>query len=140
ASLEVALKRIETAIGAERFEQLARRYTAAEDIPHRLARLRREGEGALTLCRECEPVPCLNEWAFVSAEWWFDSEYLGKDIQPVASYFECLRAYQALPRYRGQGHKLEAWVESQEVEDKAMAAFSVLAKLCTAQISNEGAS
>ena len=78
---------------------------------------------------ECRPIPGMACWDGVRGEWWFDNDYLGENLDPLSSYFGTVEAYSELPRARGTGHKLEAFVKAAELamkHDRAQGVFSRL--------------
>jgi hypothetical protein len=114
--VEAAYNKISAAIGNDRFLSLACRCTSAHDIPESLALLRQEADAAQTCCMSYRPLRPLRAWERVSEAWWFDEDYLGCDLAAITLYFEILERYQQLPRHRGSGHSIEAWVHASGIE------------------------
>jgi len=128
--VETAYAKISAAVGNKRFLTLACRCTSALDIPGSLSLLRQEADAALQCCNACKPLEALTVWDRVGRAWWFDDDYLGCHVGAIKRYFEILRAYQQLPRHRGSGHTIEAWLHASgiEVEHRsAIQEFSALA-------------
>jgi hypothetical protein len=127
--VEGAYQKISGAIGETRLLSLAQRCTSARDIPHRLGLLRQEADAAHQTCTLCKPLKPLLVWRAVIEEWWFDQDYLGCDLAPIQDYFETLEEYQRLPRHRGCGPSLQAWLRTSGVRARhaaAVEAFCVL--------------
>jgi len=125
--VEAAYQKIVAAIGERHFLELVAKCTLAEDIPKHLLELQKEAKVAFEICRACKPLEGLQGWERVRRMWWFDTGYLGHEVSGIKSYFKTLFTYSQLPRYRGSGHKIEAWMNSQNIEDKyvkAMQEFS----------------
>jgi len=134
--VQEAYDTIVTAIGEEHFAELVRRCTSAEGIPEAFSRLRAEAETAFTCCKERKPLERLEVWDRIGAEWWFDADYLGYELNAIKDYFETLIAYRELPRPRGSGYKIEAWVRSNQLERRyaeAIREFSALLSHLEAQ-------
>jgi len=127
--VEGAYHKIAAAIGDERFSELVARCTLAKDLPQRLLQLREEATLACTCCRECRPLGALEAWHGTRESWWFDPEYLGHQLDAINEYFETLDAYRQLPRSRGSGYRIEAWVRSEDVERKGFRATKQLSAL-----------
>lgn len=120
---------LSTAIGSDRFATLATRCTARTDIPEQLAKLRKEAENAYNICQSCTALGELTTWKTLRKEWWFDESYLGNSLDELANYFQTLDEYSRLPRTRGSGYKIEAWVKSAGIDTKysnAQAEFRAL--------------
>lgn len=113
-----AFEKLSAAVGAGRMAELAARCTNAEELPALLAALDREAERARERLASYEPLEGLNAWSAVGQEWWFDGEYLGRDVTPIESYFRALEGYFGLPRARGGGHLIERWVKSNALDEK----------------------
>ena len=127
---EAAYAKIAAAVGENRLLALASRCTTAHDIPQTLSLLRQEADAALQCCKLCQPVQALTIWGGVGGDWWFDEDYLGCQVSAIRRYFEILRGYQRLPRHRGSGHEIEAWLHTSGIElqyRSAMQEFSTLA-------------
>ena len=127
--VEEAYDTIVTAIGEGRFGELAGRCTSTEGIPEAILRLRAAAETAFKCCRECRPLERLEVWDGIRAQWWFEADYMGHELDAIREYFGTLAAYRTLPRSRGRGHKIEAWLASNDLDGKyneAMQEFSVL--------------
>ena len=113
---EAAYAKIAAAVGENRLLALASRCTTAHDIPQTLSLLRQEADAAYRRCNACEPLEPLTVWGSVSRAWWFDEDYLDCKLGAVKGYFELLQQYHQLPRHRGSGHKIEAWLDQSGVE------------------------
>lgn len=127
--VEEAYDTIVGAIGEERFAELVARCTSAEGMPEAILGLRAEAESALRCCKACKPLDRLAVWDRIGSEWWFDADYLGHELNAVKEYFETLVAYRNLPQSRGSGYKIEAWVKSNELEQKYAEAMDEFAAL-----------
>ncbi len=127
--VEATYQKLVAAIGEEHFSELVERCTSATDIPETLLHLQTEAESAFKCCKACEPLERLEVWDKVQANWWFDADYLGHELSAIKEYFEALVAYSELPRLRGYGHKIEAWVKSEGLEEKYIEAIQELSAL-----------
>jgi len=58
----------------------------------------------------------------VSNEWWFDDSYLDKKLGNIECFFNIISKYMKLPRHRGSGHKIEAWIKGQDLKARYEAA------------------
>lgn len=124
AIVRAAYKKIVTPIGEEEFLKFVARCTSARDILGNIARLQVEASEAFTECREYNVLPELRYWERIRRSWWFDSEYLDHEIGDIKVFFKTLFEYGRLPRLRGQGHIIEKWVKSQDLEKKYADAMS----------------
>jgi hypothetical protein len=114
--------KLSQAIGAERFRSLSERCTSAPDIRERLTGLREEGKSMFAHCLECKPIAPLRVWDSVGKSWWFDESYLNTSVDCISKLFQSLEEYSALPRRRGSGYELEAWVKSKDLTNLHAAA------------------
>jgi hypothetical protein len=57
-------------------------------------------------------------WDSVRDVWWFDESYLCEKIDKIDNFFLLIDEYSSLPRLRGTGHKIEAWVKNSDIETK----------------------
>jgi len=113
-----AYSKLSTAIGSDDLERLSMRCTLGEDIPKRLAQLQMEAKSALLFCQELKSLDTLKVWDSIHNEWWFDESYLGEKLDKIIEFFHALEEYSHLPRLRGSGHKIEAWVKNSGIEMK----------------------
>lgn len=104
-------------IGAEAFRVFCSRATCGQDIRERLSGLQRYSEWAYRQCCEFLPIDDLSEWLGLRDEWWFDESYLGHPVSAIIKFFELLEHYVTLPRGRGVGHKIEAWVSTSRLDE-----------------------
>ena len=124
-----ALDELKFTIGDKRFQHLVTRSTYAKDLISTLSSLKNEATWAFDAIENLEPLGNLETWEKVSNQWWFDSDYLLKSISEIVIFFEVLVQYSALPRNRGQGYKIEIWVNEQDIEKRfqgAVKEFSLL--------------
>lgn len=129
AIVETAYKKIVTAIEEEKFYELVNRCTLAEDVPASLLSLEGEAEQAFKICLAYEPMIVLENWERIRMSWWFNADYLENEISAIEEYFKTLHAYKQLPRLRGHGHKIEAWVNKVNIRGKYMNAMQQLAEI-----------
>ncbi len=129
ATVEGAYQTIATAIGEKRFNSLVSRCTSAEDLSTILSHLQTEAERSFKCCRACKPLKQLEVWKDAQNKWWFEETYLGCKLDAIKEYFSTLIAYRELPRYRGCGHKIEAWVKSNNFETKYIKANDEFSRL-----------
>jgi len=127
-----AYAKLSEAIGRSRFDQLVTRCTRAMDISERLTELQEEFERSFHICKHYEPLENVQVWKSICDEWWFDESYLGHNISRIVNYFQTMEEYARLPRTRGTGYKIEAWVKSRDIENKyinAQEEFSAITRL-----------
>jgi len=124
-----AFAKLVVQVGESRFGDLLLRMTIAESVPELLERLAEEAEQACVACKECQRIGELPTWHAVKSKWWFDEEFLGNSIETVVALFELFAAYKQLPRSRGQGHKIEQWVKTRDVDATYQAALKELGTL-----------
>jgi Swt1-like HEPN len=110
--------KLSTAIGSDNLRSLSMRSTLGEDIPKRLIQLQIEAKSSLLICQELMPLARLKVWDSIHNEWWFDESYLGQKLDMIIEFFHNLEEYSHLPRLRGSGHKIEAWVKNRDIEIK----------------------
>lgn len=120
--VKTAYTKLEGALGSDRLIQLQKRCTSALDIYNRLKALQKECVLTYKLCSKYEAVKSLDIWVSVCVEWWFDASYLGKKLEGIIVYFNAIQEYTRIPRRRGTGHKIEAWVKKNDVKSKYQAA------------------
>jgi hypothetical protein len=118
-----------SSLGGERLKELAGRCTRNAEIPARLRDLSEEARISFVACKVFDPVLSLDAWHSASKQWWFDTGYLGCDIDPIVRYFAEIDEYSKLPRKRGSGPLIEKWVRSRNLKgayNAAEAAFRCL--------------
>lgn len=113
-----AYSKLSTAIGPDYFDNLSNQCTLGKDIPERLTQLRMEAKSALLACQELRPLNELKTWNNIYNAWWFDESYLGGELGKIVEFFRTMNEYSLLPRLRGSGHTIEAWVRSSSIEVK----------------------
>jgi hypothetical protein len=126
---ETTLNKLVNAIGEQRFEALVSRCSIAIDVRASLTRLLSEAELTLQKCLAFSPIESLPVWESIQRSWWFDSDYLGQDIGATTDFFESAEEYSNLPRGRGMGHTIEAWVNSNPINEKYQQSQQELNKL-----------
>jgi len=57
-------------------------------------------------------------WKSLSGQWWMDDEYLGLDLTSLRGFYNLLSVYAELPRTRGSGYEIEAWVVQNGLSEK----------------------
>lgn len=124
-----AYDKIVAPVGEKCFCELLSRCTLALDLPVTLSRLQIEAEEALQCCITCRLLHELQVWKETDDTWWFDETYLGGQLNSVREYFSLLGTYRELPRTRGSGHKIEAWVKSSNLKEKYAKAKEQLSQL-----------
>jgi len=110
--------KLSTAIGPDYFDSLSDRCTLGEDITVRLTQLWTEAKSSLLICQEFRSLDGLKVWDSVRNMWWFDESYLCEKLDNIIGFFQLMDEYSHLPRLRGSGHKIEAWVKSSNIETK----------------------
>jgi len=131
AIVRAAYEKIATGIGSNKFRELVKRCTLAEDILGSLAQLQQEANSAFELCKALKRLKGLALWDEIRTQWWFDADYLGYSVTGISGYFEALVLYNQLPRYRGSGPKIDAWLKEHDLIGKYSTAtneFSALLK------------
>ncbi len=113
-----AHEKLVTAIGPNKFRGLVGKCTLAEDIRGSLAQLQQEANSAFALCQDLKPLKRLAIWDKIRNQWWFDGDYLGDSVAGISDYFEALVLYKQLPRYRGSGPKIDAWLIENNLRGK----------------------
>jgi len=117
------------AIGEKSFHELLMNQTIALDIPAIINSLKDFSIECYEICTNYAYLKSLDLWICISKKWWFDSEYLGHNIEPIIDGFQTIVEYFKLPRHRGVGYVIEEWVNSHDVEQlfsKANETFSTL--------------
>ncbi len=120
---------VETAVGRERLEALIDRSTTADDAEQMLRQLREDAHHLYEECRTCKVVRDLGIWPRIKEAWWFDDGYVQADLKPIREFFESTSRYSNLPRGRGMGHKIEAWVRRESIDERYASAERALAEL-----------
>jgi hypothetical protein len=108
---------------------LVKRCTTSSDLHERLSDLREEARNACHACSSYASLTSLMAWYSSKREWWFDSDYLEVDIEPIRTYFEAIERYTLLPRDRGTGHAIERWVRTENIEEAHESAEETFRKL-----------
>ena len=119
-----AYTKLTEAIGKEKFSELVARCTFAMNISERLIKLQEEAKKLLDICKNCALPEELKVWKLISNEWWFDESYLGHKLDGIIGYFKTMEEYATLPRKRGSGYKIEAWVKSNNIETRYKNAYN----------------
>ncbi len=116
--LDGAHAKLAASIGDERFASLVKRCTHLEDLRSGFTKLAEELDSTFESCKQFRPCSPLKIWKEMAGDWWFDEDYLGSPIAAVSSYFDLIEAYIALPRSRGEGHRIERWVKESGLEQQ----------------------
>jgi len=124
--LESSSAKIASAIGPERFSQLASRTSTAHTIREDLEDLRVELDICSLACAKCQTLGVMSVWLRVKQEWWFDETYLGHPTEAIETCFDLLGHYASLPRHRGQGHVIESWVRTSGVSESSKLAAEAI--------------
>jgi hypothetical protein len=103
---------ISTSIGKDLFYKLSEKITVAEDIEVKLLKLIKEIEQSYHFCTKFQIIEKLKYWDLIRNEWWFNDDYLGLELTTIKDYFFKIEEYMRLPRLRGEGYKVERWVNS----------------------------
>jgi len=123
-----ASQQLSSAVGPGGLSQLAMNPTVGDALPTRFAALRREAESAYELSKSYRPIHLL-QWPHVQTQWWFDEDYLQHSVLSISAFFSLIDEYEALPRHRGTGHRIEAWVKSTDLDRvyrDALAEFDII--------------
>ena len=129
--LASSYNKVATAIGSDLFNSYVQNCTNAYDVGEVLERLTQEAEGVFRAFNDYLPSPGLPVWAETRNSWWFDGEYLGHETDAITSFFRTAEDYAGLPRSRGSGHKVEAWIKTQSIDSKHRDALRALRTLLT---------
>jgi Swt1-like HEPN len=124
-----AYEKISSAIGATEFVKFISRCTRADDIPDFILRLLDDARLGFKSCNRCDLLPELKVWNLVKDSWWFDKDYLCHEVSETLAYFDSLLEYRHLPRVRGSGHIIKAWVSSSKLQEKYDSAMQELSSL-----------
>jgi hypothetical protein len=116
--VEVTFEWLSECLGEQRVLDLATRMTLARDIPGQIGELRAEALTVVAACTRCAALESLATWQSIGNSWWFDQAYLGHPVDRIVIFFETAEEYHAIPRRRGSGHHIEAWVRKSQIEDK----------------------
>jgi len=111
-ALRIALQQVSSAIGVALFADLIKACTHIGAMPERLAKLVAEISVYSRLVPSLKEVDEPIIWRNITNEWWFDEDYLNADLDVLHEFFRLVAEYRALPRLRGTGHVIEAWVSS----------------------------
>lgn len=122
AILSAAEDKLRASFGQDRYYSLVDRCTSAPDIAAHLAALVVELNMLGQCCIRCKALPERSVWKNLSGQWWLDDEYLGSDLTALRVFYDLLSAYAELPRVRGSGHQIEAWVALNDLGGKLCAA------------------
>jgi hypothetical protein len=120
--LVAAEDKLKASFGQDRYYRLVERCTSAPDIVAQLAALLGELSMLGQCCIRCESLPERLVWKNLSGQWWLDDEFLGSDLTVLRAFYDLLSAYAALPRTRGSGFEIEAWVAQNGLVEKLRAA------------------
>ena len=127
--LEAASSKLVSALGGQRFRQLAARTSTACTIRETLMNLQKDLTGLLKACTDCKDLGSIDAWNSIRQQWWFDETYLGQSTDPLKKCFELLAQYSKLPRHRGSGYILESWVKTSKISEVAVLALESLRTL-----------
>jgi hypothetical protein len=127
--VSASMDKINACIGTPTLSEQARNITALEPIGEALSAAAQELKAAVVAATAVEQLPLLTAASRVHSAWWFDSDYLGVEIEDVAELVKQLRSYSTLPRRRGTGHIIERWVDVSGIADLSTRADAVLARL-----------
>jgi hypothetical protein len=127
--VEAVYQAITSAVGENRLSALVTRCTAAPDIREHMLRLHSEAVETYANCAIFAEVKTFPHWASVRDSWWFDNDYLGHQVSEITTFFKRIEDYCDLPRVRGNGHKIEAWVRTNLPECVYSAAINELTSI-----------
>lgn len=134
-----AYSKLSTAIGSTDFDRLSSKCTVANDIPEQLAQLKMEGKSAFLICSDLGQLDTLNVWSTIkSNKWWFDESYLGEQVDYINEFFDLIDEYSRIPRSRGSGHRIEAWVRSRSIDTKYAKAMMQLDSILANEVIEHG--
>ena len=128
-SLTTTFTFLRKTIGETRFNELAAQSKTIPDIVYRINTLREEGKEAFRLCKCFNRLNCLSRWNIISSSWWFDDLFIGKDLSPIRTYFDTLKEYMSRSRRRGEGHKIEKWIEQRNIDKLFLHSDNLLAEI-----------
>jgi hypothetical protein len=120
--LVAAEDKLKASFGQDRYYSLVERCTSAPDIAVQLAALVCELNTLGQCCIRCESLPERLLWKNLSDQWWLDDEFLQSDLTPLRAFHDLLSTYAELPRTRGSGYEIEAWVAQNGLGEKLSAA------------------
>lgn len=102
------------AIGEDRFDGLVARGSTDCRVSQRLIALRSELDvctKAIAVFGQIDQTP---EWQDAETAWWFNSDYLGAAIDPIAHAYSLVHSYMKLPTGRGSGLARERLANAQD--------------------------
>jgi len=105
-------------IGDDRLNGLILKSTATIDIYSQLVNLKEISEKIFYRCKMFQPIDDIKLWKSISNSWWFDSDYLNHEINQIETYYKAIEDYMDLPRMRGNGHKIESWINLTNFDEK----------------------
>lgn len=124
--VQTAVTKLSSYLGESYIVDLVNRSTSCQELPAMFKELADEAETCTKNCLSYQPIDSLLYWENAHNMWWFDSDYIGHDLQPIITFFKLLSEYGLLDRSRGKGHKIEQWVNEKELResyDKAKHTF-----------------
>lgn len=118
-------------------ESFALRCTTAPDLREQFTRLHRELLSAAKAMLEAKPLSELTISREIKDQWWYDKDYLLRDLTALDRDLELIADYSSLPHGRGRGHVIEAWVRSNAMDFPSQACITLLKSLGTTELAND---
>ncbi len=129
ATLKEVFQKISSAIGKTHFLNLANQNSTATDIPSMLKKLKMEIVHVNLQIKELKEIEDLPIWNLIKESWWFEGDYLGRNLENVWKFFELIEAYRQFPRTRGTGHEIEEWIKTEKIQGYFQEAKCLLDRL-----------
>lgn len=127
--LEAAHSKLATCIGESRFYSLAGRCTHLSSICDSVRILKKDLDDAYSACTRFEPPKPASQLSNLPTQWWFDEAYLGVPTQPVLDFLALVAKYESIPRARGEGYRIEKWLQQSGIHAQYRAANELLSRL-----------
>src|SRR6516225_8009055 len=124
-----AYDKMRTLMGPSQFEQFLSRSNQYVPIFTELSRLEHEMKTAFESTAKLRPLSEFPQWDRCANSWWFDEEYLGKQVKQIEAYYDELRIYSDLPRGWGKGLEIERWVQRAEFSEITTSAHEAICDL-----------
>lgn len=127
--VRAAHQAIRQSMGNTRFDQLVLISAEVPAIRERLLCLRRAIQTACQSCSECAILNIREEMVRYSEQWWLTGDYLGEDVSEIHSLLTDLVDYTDLPRSRGVGYRIEAWVAARNIESRCATCIETIERV-----------
>ncbi len=62
-------------------------------------------------------LPAVPEWEKSHSCWWFDTDYVGRDISAISQFYAAVSQYRQIPRTHGSGYLIEKWITAERISE-----------------------